>query len=47
MYRQFKDAPNEEEKIQNEDKGMELRLSFKEGLTLEIEGLSLTGSSGF
>ena len=36
----------EEDKIQNKNKGMELRLPFKEGLILEIKRLSLTRSSG-
>ena len=36
---------NKGEKIQNKDKGIELRLPFKEGLTLEIKRLSLTRSS--
>ena len=34
-----------EDKIQNKNKGMELRLPFKEGLILEINRLSLTRSS--
>ena len=34
-----------EEKIQNKNKGMELRLPFKEGLILEIKRFSLTRSS--
>ena len=36
---------NEEKKIQNKDKGMDLRLPFKERLTLEIKRLSFTKSS--
>ena len=35
----------EEEKIQNKNKGIELRLPFKEALILEIRRLSLTTSS--
>ena len=34
-----------EEKVQNKNKEMELRLPFKEGLILEIKRLSLTRSS--
>ena len=34
-----------EEKVQNKNKGIELRLPFKEGLILEIKRPSLTRSS--
>ena len=34
-----------EEKVLNKNKGIELRLPFKEGLILEIKRLSLTRSS--
>ena len=34
-----------QDKIQNKNKGMELRLPFKEGLILEINRPSLTSSS--
>ena len=41
----FCSRANKEEEIKNKDKGMELRLPFKEGLILDIKKLSLTRRS--